>query len=210
MILKYNLLALCLITSLIFTAYSYAAYVELEKTHTTARYNPRHLAYLDKIVALIPRNASVLTQNEIFPHVSNRINAYVYPPSPDFELDYVLFDVKLKFYKLPPPDPPFAEFIPRFIREHPNYGVYASADGIILLRKNWNASPIFYVPYREILNYEKLKLAKGRIIYDETSYSRKVFIHKKDLDSPRVFWYGPYQIFPSGTFKVTYLSLIHI
>lgn len=68
-----------------------------------------HEIILQGIVELIPQNASVLTQNNIFPHFSNRINAYVVPLKQMFdyapreteeylnqlimESDYVLFDM---------------------------------------------------------------------------------------------------------------------
>ena len=44
-----------------------------------------HDDILQKICDMVPGNASILTQNDIFPHFSNRVNAYVYPLSLMFE-----------------------------------------------------------------------------------------------------------------------------
>jgi uncharacterized membrane protein len=38
-----------------------------------------HERALSEILTTIPANASILTQNNIFPHVSNRVQAYVIP-----------------------------------------------------------------------------------------------------------------------------------
>ncbi|UCH31429.1 MAG: DUF2079 domain-containing protein [Candidatus Bathyarchaeota archaeon] len=44
-----------------------------------------HEITLQETIALVPQNASVLTQNNIFPHFSGRINAYVVPLPQVFE-----------------------------------------------------------------------------------------------------------------------------
>jgi uncharacterized membrane protein len=38
-----------------------------------------HETILQGVIALVPSNVSILTQNNIFPHFSNRLEAYVYP-----------------------------------------------------------------------------------------------------------------------------------
>jgi len=38
-----------------------------------------HEEFIHEVLTYVPPNASVMTQNNIFPHVSSRINAYVIP-----------------------------------------------------------------------------------------------------------------------------------
>ena len=42
---------------------------------------------------MIPANASILTENDIFPHLSNLPDAYMYIPESDKSVDYVLADL---------------------------------------------------------------------------------------------------------------------
>jgi len=152
---------------------------------------------------LIPEDASILAQNDIFPHVSNRKNAYMYLPSDSFEPDFILFDVKLMFFRSPPPYPPYCKFIPEYLINHRDYGIFASADGILLYKKDYVGDPVFYVPYLRILNHRDLKLGVGRTVHDPASYSKTVLFHSK-FDSPGVFWFGPYEIFPPGNYTVIF------
>jgi len=51
----------------------------------------RHTMLLTEAVGLIPKNASVLAQNHIFPHVSSRMTAYVWVPL-NVTVDYAIAD----------------------------------------------------------------------------------------------------------------------
>jgi len=53
-----------------------SAYYKYEVSGMTSDHNK----IVHKFISHIPRNASVLTQSNIFPHVSNRPNAYTIPP----------------------------------------------------------------------------------------------------------------------------------
>lgn len=57
----------------------------------------RHTDLLSYAVSLIPDNASVLAQNHIFPHLSNRANVYVWVPS-GVTVDYAIADKKQHDY----------------------------------------------------------------------------------------------------------------
>ena len=109
----------------------------------------RHEELLQIIVDMVPENASVLTQNNIFPHFSNRINAYVYPISKMknyarnetqnyidelFEIsEYVVIDVLTD------------QSVEAFLEEtfNGNYGIYAMIDGIYLFKKGYVGKPVF-------------------------------------------------------------------
>ena len=105
-----------------------------------------HEALLQKAVNLVPPDASVLTHNNIFPHFSGRLDAYVYPldwmiqRSTGDEMqnyiedlfsksDYVLTD-KLS-------DPYATSLILSRIQSVKDYGLYAYGDEIYLFKKHY-------------------------------------------------------------------------
>ncbi len=103
-----------------------------------------HEISLQKIGELIPQNASILTQNNIFPHFANRENAYVFPLVHIFNYapkevdeytnhlfsisDYVLIDLLYDEYS--------GRFFLEKMREYNvNFTLMEYYDGIILLKK---------------------------------------------------------------------------
>ncbi len=199
-ILKKALL-LSVVVSMLFSSYAWTKYKADKRIF--GHYDPQHLKLLQSIIALIPPDVSILTQNDIFPHVSNRKNVFLSSPNETFEPDFILIDIKLEFYKSPPPYPPYIIFLPNFLRKHRNYGIYAEADGIVLYKLNWTGSPVFYEPYVRILTYKELKLGTGHTAYDKSSYSKRILVHTKH-DATGVFWFGPYELFPPGTYEVIF------
>jgi uncharacterized membrane protein len=114
----------------------------------------QHLIALNKILELIPSNASVMTQNDIFPHVSERMYAYAMwewntsiagnMSATDFFLrnapvDYILIDTTSPWYQ-----DNIEEFTSKLI-ENGSFGVLNSADYIWLLKKgNTGTSPYLF------------------------------------------------------------------
>jgi len=78
-----NLLVLGLISSLFISPLSpLLPIMNVSIPHFSEYYLPtitEHTVTLQRIVELVPPNASILTQNNIFPHFSGRLNAYVCP-----------------------------------------------------------------------------------------------------------------------------------
>ena len=58
----------------------------------------QHDAAIYRIMSLIPLNASILTQNNLFSHFSTRPNAYLYPPSNNVEISFILGDTTSRWY----------------------------------------------------------------------------------------------------------------
>ena len=115
-----------------------------------------HDKTLQAIVNLMPRDASILTQNNIFPHFSNRLNAYVYPVevilrrAPVEAMDEYLNETlqKSDFILIDIITDPLASAAIRAKADAVDiYGIYAAADGICLLKKDYRGGPVFYVPY---------------------------------------------------------------
>jgi len=174
-----------------------------------------------KIIPLIPENASVLTTNNLFPHVSNRFNAWVLPytyeePYPfyytgisdiwkDYAIkilnetnpDFVLLDLRIgeiQSMKL---------IISEMLAKR-SYGVYAYADDILLLKRNYEDAPKIFVPLDAKFNYKKLILYDGSTVRDLTSISGKVLVHTTRDIANVTFWGGPNYIMPPGQYEVTF------
>jgi uncharacterized membrane protein len=110
--------------------------------------NSPYVHYLDVAVGLIPSNASVLTINSLFPHVANRINAYVVPYSysiaysfiSKLNVSYILATSANSIW-----DPQAAVY---YALTH-GYGLVVSADGVYLFEKGvcWEALGLCAVAY---------------------------------------------------------------
>lgn len=169
-----------------------------------------HARLLDTFVNLVPQNESILTQDIIFPHVSNRANAYVAMPQiqgetptwekaaafiSSLETTYVLIDLKS--------DPVIGMILLSHVIQKGTYGLYASADRILLFKQFYSAEPVLFQPI--LVEYDFRNLVNdGKIVDDPTSKSGKVLYHEATSGRQGTFWYGPYDVLPSGTYKVTF------
>jgi len=102
-----------------------------------------HDAALDSVLTLIPRNASVSTQNDIFPHVAQRSNVFLRYSN---NVEYIIMDTTSPWYRegVSPEDSKYYEILPGVLHE---YGVIASVDGVVLLKANYSG-PLL-LPYRD-------------------------------------------------------------
>lgn len=107
-----------------------------------------HDRVLMNLTLLIPSNASVLTQNDIFPHLSRRLHGYV-GSNPvgiysQTGFDYVLVDTSSKWYvggtdfsQLP-----LYTFVPQALKSG-EYGLLTAVDGVWLLKRHFDGKPMF-------------------------------------------------------------------
>ena len=113
-----------------------------------------HDKILQAIVDIVPRDASILTQNNIFPHFSDRLNAYAYPVAlilnrvPPDPMDKYLNETiqKSDFILVDTTTDPSSAAIISKANAIGIYGVFASADGIYLLKKDFQGNPVFHAP----------------------------------------------------------------
>ncbi len=167
---------------------------------------------IHQILPLIPADASILTQNDIFPHVSDRPNAYMYlPNSSDIPTtDFILVDVDSPWYDWKQPAQ-FGERKPPIIQtleglETGSYGVYAEAKSVLLLKKGYTGDPVLFIPFDSKYNYQNLSREKdvSTIIEDDTSSSKLVINHDREKDKGGALWFGPYVSLLPGIYRVTY------
>jgi len=120
----------------------------------------QHHAVLEEAISLIPEEASVFTQNEIFPHVCHREHAYcvlnpvridffqycwipvnegrLCPWSHDGRYDYVLSDSKSETERSVLDRSSGASLQ----RLRSDYGLYARGDGVYLFKLGYEGDPL--------------------------------------------------------------------
>jgi uncharacterized membrane protein len=170
-----------------------------------------HDKTLQQAIALVPPNASILTQNNIFPHVSSSLQAYAIFPHPvttsvkeeisafnqnlTSNVQYILVDLTS--------DASTFDYALN-VASNGNYGLCFSADKILLFKLNYTGKPIVYTPILEDYNFQNLILGDGDLIEDNTSESGTVLFHSTKAPLTNVFWSGPYTALPLGSYNVTF------
>ncbi|MCJ7719133.1 DUF2079 domain-containing protein [Candidatus Bathyarchaeota archaeon] len=164
---------------------------------------------LQELIDVVPPNASILTQNHLFPHVSNRINAYVIPFS-YFEgneeyikslmnrSEYVLLDMSSMDN--------MTKIVMTEITTNSSFGVYALGSDAILFKRDYDAEPMFahYID-RAYSVYKDLTLASppAEVVVDASSQSGSVVFCPKG--SSGYFVLGPYGYLLQGSYEVRFL-----
>jgi uncharacterized membrane protein len=112
-------------------------YIVILNIHASLPVVTKHDEALEVFVRLIPSNASVLTQNDLLPHVSRRL--YVYAPLPTatgtfptgITFEYIFVDITSTWY---------TPFLNRFVINvtlNGSFGIQYAFDGILLLKKGY-------------------------------------------------------------------------
>jgi uncharacterized membrane protein len=164
--------------------------------------------FVAEALKLVPESASILTQNSMFPLVSNRENAYVtptsvfYPPNTTFvetlttilgKTDYIIVDSASIDGGLILSQPAVKE----------NFGLVASGYGVILVKRGYTERPALFDPVNETFNYQNMIPLNGvATVQDAQSNSRNVLLHSNS--SGNDFWYGPYVSLPAGKYEVSF------
>ena len=175
---------------------------------TTSLESNEKISSLTDLVNAIPPNASVLTQNTIFAHVSNRLDAYVLPishlvndtayiSSLITRSEYILLDLSWNDLN--------TNFVLNEITRNDSYGAYALAENAILFKRGFQGEPLFahYTEYRVLSAYKDLTLAPfSNITSDSSAVSKKVALCPKN--SAGYFIYGPFNYLISGSYEVTF------
>jgi len=166
----------------------------------------QHDKYLSHILTLVPQNASILTQNNILPHVSNRMYVFGNELPNGIIPDYILVDIISKWATAPiiaTIPVPITDLANHLLNKY-DYGLLACADGIFLFKLNYSGPPLFYVPYTTKYDYKSFAIKGGSVISIKNGKKiEKILIHKPTDDND-VFFYGPYVPLGPGTYEVSY------
>ena len=173
--------------------------------------------YATEIAKLIPKNATVVASDNLFPLVANSRNAYSlawmpysngiikYLPFNESNLpDYIFID-QSSFY-LP-------EFLNMASTNYTKYGLYAytySKDfpgSIALYRLNYKLAPVFIgvqVPKMQIFNDSNLDIGSGgSVVKCNSAESGKAIFGKTSDNQNLTIWYGPYTTISPGNYSLT-------
>jgi uncharacterized membrane protein len=167
----------------------------------------------ERIISLIPGNASVLAETDTFPHLANRFEAYRIPSvaihSFYSEIDkmmlnslrpeYVLLDLRSQIGEISDQTKTILSLL---ILNSSVYSVYAYSDGIILFRMG-QRQPLF-------INLE-LKLNSTNLISNMPVVSKegRDAIFKPYGIKTNSFWFGPYSYMPPGNYTATFVMQIN-
>ena len=172
-----------------------------------------HTDVLDSAIKLIPNNASVYTQNNLFPQVSNRFDAYVYL-DPGMYPDFVLADTTdITFYQqIQGPSNPtigvadqtqcMCQVLPKFLANS-SYGIKVWDDGVVVLQRNYRGPILLLDEANYIYNYTQLAVYSGEKVYDNSSFSGFV-AYTSNSQQDVTFWTGPRVNLPPGTYDATF------
>jgi len=166
-----------------------------------------HSNLLLEVLKLVPGNASVATQNDIFPHVAQREDAYILTWPMPMAVDYVLVDMKSSHFTVlagasstVSPQEALEDEI-----ESGDYGLFASADGILLFKRGYSGSPVLYVGRTDVFEADQLTTVSqdSEVEYDPTSYSGSVIVHTAN-ELTGFVWFGPYGYYFTGEYQATF------
>ncbi|HEX7734372.1 MAG TPA: DUF2079 domain-containing protein [Ktedonobacteraceae bacterium] len=90
-----------------------------------------HDQMAQRFIDMIPSSASVSAQSSLVPHLSKRANIYLFPYADD-QADYDFLDVTSDNYPFAPAD---YRNVVRTLLLHGQYGIAASGDGYLLLKR---------------------------------------------------------------------------
>jgi len=170
---------------------------------------PSQAQSVNEFIEMVPKNASILVQNSIFPLVCNRKTAFVTPSSVFFpsntsfstvltemlkKMDYILLDIKTGRIDS-------GIILSNKVIEE-EYGLLGFANGVFLLKRGYTGKPLVCEEINEIYNYKNLSLLDGVTIENDCKSKSQtiICISSKNKD----FWYGPYVYLPPGKYQANF------
>jgi len=164
-----------------------------------------HDRILENVIKLIPSNTSVLTQNDIFPHLSRRLFGYIgNNPVGNFSntnFDYILVDTTSNWY-IGGGDftlLPLQTFVPKVLKNG-EYGLITAVDGIWLLKKDFHGTPTFPV--------EKGIFGE---FYDTANSTGKTVFESVFLDTEWDWaWQVPFPTTENQSWSATFNSYLYV
>ncbi|MBN2335940.1 DUF2079 domain-containing protein [Candidatus Bathyarchaeota archaeon] len=166
---------------------------------------------LHEMLALIEPDASVLTQDNIFPHVSGRAQAYVIIPeiaedpetwrkadelTMSLRTDYILIDLKT--------DPHNTAKTAFALVERHGYNLLAFYDNIYMYSLLGAATPVIYEPMDVTYTHLDLITLNAEVVEDASSTCSQVIAYRDINAKSRTIWYGPYSIMPEGDYQAVF------
>jgi hypothetical protein len=89
------------------------------------------------------------------------------------------------------------------MQDNDEFGVFASAESIVLFKKHFFGNAIVLSPYTARYNYQTLTLFTGDWTIVPISTSERVLYFNGSFDYSPLFWYGPRTILPPANYNIT-------
>lgn len=180
---------------------------------TTPEVNEEHSHLLEEAIDEIPYNASLLTQNAIYPHVAERPNA-TFVANANFK-DYV------RKFGLPSPKYIFVDYnishyfntrsnvANRILRAYSdrigsNYQLWRWQNGVAIYKKGYEGPPKGITePYRihpRQFNITELATENARIENASLTFNTS----GRNISPGETLWFGPYKTLPPGNYRAIY------
>jgi uncharacterized membrane protein len=175
---------------------------------TGAAYAPfgsnAHVDALNKILLLVPSNASILTQNNIFPHIANNLETYIWLPG-SVVPEYILVDFKSNEFRTQVWNTTTEELFYKLVTKY-DYGLVATADGVWLMKLGYKGKTIIEEPFTEPLKFvfRDLTPYSGTYTLDLSSENLIVLTHVASDLGNTTFWAGPYFTLPPGKYVAVF------
>lgn len=171
----------------------------------------QHELFTHEILSYVPADASIITQNNIFAHVSSRINAYVIPiellwSQKELEcekfvnttlnnIDYILIDIKTDYAA--------SARMFDILSKRTDFKVLVSADGIVLFKRNYSGKARVLEPYAITYFYNNLNIYTGEITRDLNATNLYVLYFNGSQGPLPLLWSTPRTLLPPGSYTVS-------
>jgi uncharacterized membrane protein len=155
----------------------------------------------DQIIGMIPKNASVIVQEHLYPEFWDFRSVSLYA-STQTPADYIVTDLGTTgflpndYYGAPvPPYAPISQIVTENLTDG-QYGVYAEADGIMVLKYGFTSEPIFFIPTNVTVSPCSLEAFQSAHMTCQNGR----LVQTSPPTNTDVAWYGPYQAIPPGDY----------
>jgi len=164
---------------------------------------------LQQMVDYVPYNASVITMNHIFPHISGRLNAYVLPVlqandaiERDLQgyingliegADYVLLDLNVLDF--------WSEYAFERIVSSSEFGVWKTQGNSVLFKRGLSD---IILPGDQVQHFTVSEINFGSHELVTNLETNELVAKSNNGSKPGLFVYGPYTFLPEGNYRVSY------
>ena len=159
-------------------------------------------------LAAVPQDASVVTQNDLYPHMARRpASSFIVTP---YEFDryereigpiapeYIVYDTELRGFWV---DQVLDSFDSRVGTE---YQLYRYEDGFWVFKRGYEGTPTALTTDRELTWVTDDHTFEPGVFTTESTTDVNGFLVSQNGDAGERIWYGPYAVFAPGTYTATF------
>jgi len=171
------------------------------EVHDRVQVGEDHADLREQAFDLVPRNASLLTQNDLYPHVATRPNATFVPNEGTFRYYQERYGTPTPTYVMIDTSSVWSAVIEDIYAEQlgEEYGLYAYQDGIRIYKRGYAGPPrgiTAETPPPLSFSPEDFALGTGEV--------RNGYVVGSGEEAGQPIWFGPYTTLPAGTHTATF------